>query len=520
MKKRILILLYALCVLLPSGAVTQQGYVKTIARKGKAGAPVEGAVIRVRGSHNAVESREEGDFSILLASLQNGEPYTIASIYKSGYEPAEQGLVGRKLPCSSLVPLEVLLVNSAELREEKEAIANKARENIESYYQSQYSALEKQLAEAKLNEADFARRVQELENKYERFEPLLQSMSDYFARTDYDRLDSLSLLIQDAIEQGNPDEAERLIRLKGSMEEREAAIREEETRLAKAQQTLQEAQRQLDRQSEQVAKDKRALADDYFRLYAAFVSRFANDSAALYIRKRAELDTLNADYQIEAGQFMKDIMADYGSARAYFERAYRLSQQQYGEWSGAMATTCHEIGAVCKVQQEYDKALEWYERSLLIREKIRGKNTPAVAETLNNLGELYRAQKDYKQAMKMHRQALEIREKAFGKESLQAAESKNNIAGLYANEQQWAKAEQLYREIAATYASNAKTPARRLADNAINRAVVAYRLGRYEEALTHAQRAHEMYSKVLGESHPQTRTALAIRQQIQQSIQQ
>ena len=267
-----------------ASAVTQEGVVRTIARKGKPGVPVDGTVIRIRGSHNAVQSHEDGEFSLLLYDMSNGDPYAIASIVKSGYELAEQELIGRKIPCSDKVPLEILLVSRAELQREKEQIEAKARENVELYYQARLAELERQLDAKELNEQEFNRRLAELEGQYERFEPLLQAMSDKLARMDYSRMDSLTTLIQNAIESGNPEEAERLVREKGDLEARETAIREREAQIAKAQQTLNEAQARLDEERAQAAKDKKELAEDYFRMYSSFLSRFRNDSAAYYIR--------------------------------------------------------------------------------------------------------------------------------------------------------------------------------------------------------------------------------------------
>ena len=495
------------CCCLSAWAVTQEGVVKTIARKDKPGTPVNGAVIRVKGSHNAVQSHANGDFSLLLYDLQNGDPYAIASIIKSGYEPAEQELIGRRIPCSDRVPLEILLVSRMELMQEKEAIAAKARENVERYYQTRMTDLEEQLAAKQLTEAEFNRRIEELEGQYERFEPLLQAMSDKLARTDYNRLDSLTARIQQAIEEGNPEEAERLVREKGDLEQREAAIREQEQQIEKAQQTLDEAAAQLDKQRALTAQQKRDLADDYYRLYAAFLSRFRNDSANLYIRKRAALDTLNVDYQLQAGQFVKEIMADYPAARMYFERAYRICETQYGEQSGQMATTCHELGAICKLQGDLDGAATWYQRSLTIREKIRGKNTPAVAETLNNMGELYRAKKDLKSAFDCHKRALKIREKAFGANSIEVAESKNNLAGVLLQQGQTDKARVLFIEARDAYTANPKTPPCCIADICTNLGVVDYRAKQYEDALRNFEQALEIYTKVFGSSHPLTRNA-------------
>lgn len=505
--RRIILILCALCACVNMHAVTQQGNVRTIARKGKAGAPVEGTVVRVKGSHNAVMSRENGDFTIPLANLQNGEPYAISSIIKAGYEPAEQELIGRRLPCSEQVPLVVLLVKSSELQAEKEAIAAKARENVEKYYEQRLALLDAELAAKRLTEAEYTRRLDELEGQYERFEPLLQAMSDKLARTDYTRMDSLTALIQSAIENGDPEEAERLVREKGNLDAREAAIREREAQIERAQLTLDEAQAKLNEERARTAQDKKELAEDYFRMYSAFLSRFQNDSAAFYIRKRAELDTTNVDYQLQAGQFVKEMMADNVQARMYFERAYRITQTLYGEQSALMATTCHELGILCKNERRLDEALEWDLRALSIREKLRGKNSLPVAESYNALGELYRAKGDLKQSMTYHQKALKIREKLCGEQRYPVAESKNNIAGLYAQQKQLEKAMALYKEVGAIYETGIKIPPRRIADNYTNLAVVCYGLGRYAEALEYFNQALTLYTKILGPSHPQTRNA-------------
>ena len=493
---------------------------RTIGRKDKPGTPIDGAIIRVRGAHNAVQSHENGDFSLLLHNMNNGDPYAISSIVKSGYEPAEQELIGRKMPCSDKVPLEILLVNRADLQKEKEAIENKARENVEQYYQDKLAVLEQQLAAKTLSEQEFAQQLDALESQYERFEPLLQAMSDKLARTDYSRMDSLTTLIQTAIENGNPEEAERLVREKGNMDEREAAIRAQEEQQARAQQTLDEAQQQLDQQRAVTAQQKRELAEDYYHMYAAFLSRFQNDSAALYICKRAALDTTNFDYQLQAGQYVRDMMGDKVQARIYMERAYRIAQVQYNETSGQMATVCHELGIMCKQEKRLDEALEWHQRALTIREKVRGKNSAAVAESYNSLGELYRAKGDWKQSMSYHQKALKIREKLFGAQTYPVAVSKNNIAGLYAQQKQFDKAMTLYKEVGAIYETGIKIPPRQIADNNTNMAVVYYESGHYAEALHYFDQAVEQYTKVLGATHPQTRLAEKMKQITQKKLNQ
>ena len=490
-------------------AVTQEGLTRTIARQGQPGVPLDGVVVRVRGSHNAVQSHDNGIFSILLHNLQNGEPYTISGVIKAGYVPAEQELIGRRIPCSDQVPLELLMVSAAQLQADKEAIAAKARENVEIYYQNRLSDLEQQLAAKQLTEQEFSRRLDELESQYERFEPLLQTMSDKLARTDYSRMDSLTARIQTAIENGDAEEAERLVREKGDMEAREAAIREQEMQIARAQQTLDEAQARLDQQRALTQQQKRELADDYYRMYASFLSRFQNDSARYYIEKRAALDTTNVYYQLHAGQFVRDVMADMPRALFYFERAYRIALAQYGDPSEPLATVCNELGSISKSKKDYDQALEWFNRSLTLKQQLKGKETKAAAETLNNIGEIYRVKNDLKHAMEYHQQALKIREKVCGKSSLEVAESINNIGCLYSQQKQFAKAEKLFLQVRDIFAADPKTPLVRKADNGVNLGVAAYYLEHYPEAVTELEQALATYTKVLGKAHPKTRNAQA-----------
>jgi len=498
--RRILSILFTLCLSFSCWAITQEGLVRTIARKGQSGQPIEGTVIRLQGSHNKVASRTNGEFSLLLHDLQNGDPYVIANIVKSGYEPAEQELIGKRLPCSDRVPVEILLVSKIQLMQEREAIETKARENVEIYYQARLDSLEQLLATKQINEAEMAKQKQQLESQYENFEPLLQAMSNVLARTDYARMDSLTTLMQQAVESGNPEEAERLLREKGSMEQREAVLREWGK-------NIQALQNEVEKNQAEYKRQKRDLEDDCYRFYSACLTRFQNDSANYYIQKRAALDTLNVDYQLQAGQFVMQIMADYPLAWKYYERAYRICETQYSELSGQMATTCNELGMIAKKKGDLDGAMVWYNRSLTIREKLLGKNSPAIAEALNNLGELFRAKKDFKKAMDCHKRALKIREKHFAGNSLEVAESKFNIAGVCYQQGQFDKAEALYLEVQEVYTNNSKVSQDKVAGNYNNLGSICYQKGQFAAAAEYFEKALAIYRKVLGDQHPLTRNA-------------
>ncbi|MBQ8463201.1 MAG: hypothetical protein IJ544_03685 [Prevotella sp.] len=75
---------------------TQQGCVKTLGRADRAGVPLGGVTVRVKGEHNAALSRDDGTFSLVLSGRKNGDAYVLQQVRKQGYELNEQGVIGRQ----------------------------------------------------------------------------------------------------------------------------------------------------------------------------------------------------------------------------------------------------------------------------------------------------------------------------------------------------------------------------------------------------------------------------------------
>ena len=194
-------------LLLPAlaSAITQQGFVRTISRPNYTPQRLDGVLIRIRGNHNPVLSTETGDFAILLHDLQNGDPYALSAVMKSGYQLSEQDLIGRQQAGSERVPLELTMVSTAQLQAEKNAIAAKAREGVEHYYLEQLTAIESALAEQRLTAEQYEQQIAALDDKLMRSEEQIMAMADRYARTDYALLDSVAGAIQTAIEGGDID---------------------------------------------------------------------------------------------------------------------------------------------------------------------------------------------------------------------------------------------------------------------------------------------------------------------------
>ena len=485
-------------------AVTQRGVVRTIARPDKAGEPLSGVVVRVRGSHNAIESQPNGEFSIPLAQLNNGDAFVISTVTLSGYELADKELIGRRIACSETVPIEILMVNREALQREKDRIAEKARQNVEIYYEKRVAEFEEQLRQGKIKQDDYQQRIDELEQKYEQFEPLLELMADKYARTDISRLSGIDMQINAAIENGDLDEAERLIHSKGDFAAREQQLADADAQNAQARAQVEAMQRRLEEAEAATRKQRTALQNDYYNLYTIHLSRFQHDSAAHYLCMRAELDTADVVIQTETGQFLENMTADYDKTLVYLHRAERHADPR----SLQMGIIADELAQTYQYLQQYEKAEQYFKQSLEIRKKTSAKDHPEdIAETLNNLSDLYRETQDYKQALDCQQQALDIWTKHYGKQNIRVAVAMNNLGMIYLNQQKLKQAKTQFLQAIEIAESLPEKQEKHTATFYNNIATIYYYEQAFDLSEQYFQKAYDLRAKNLGANHPLTKQA-------------
>ena len=183
-------------------AQTQQGYVRTLGRPEKAGVPLGEVNIKVKGQHNAVNSNGDGTFEMVLEGLRNGDAYSLSQVRKNGYELNESDFIGRPLAFSDKVRLEIVMVSSAQLQADKRRIENNAYKTAEKNNQAQYDLLEKQLNDNDISAEQYRERILELQDKFERYQSLIDGLAEHYAHTDYDLLDEKDREINLCIENG------------------------------------------------------------------------------------------------------------------------------------------------------------------------------------------------------------------------------------------------------------------------------------------------------------------------------
>ena len=467
-------------------AQTQNGFVRTASRPDKQSERLQGVIVRVRGSHNPVMSAADGAFQLLLPGTAAGDGYVIAGVNKAGYELREPELIGRTQPFSEKVPLEIVMLSRQQLMQDKMRIEQKARENIERYYNERLEQLNEQLVQAKLSNAQFEQQLSQLEQQYERFEPLIAQMSERYARTDYDQLDAAGVAIQQAIEEGNLDEAQQLILKKGSPEDRE---------------------RKLRRIQQEAAFQLNDLAQDYYNLYTIHLSRFENDSALYYLVHRAQLDSTNAAWQLEAGEFIELYQMNYDEALVYYQRALRQANRNEGERSANAAKAHNNIASSLIRVGQYEQALDELDVALPLYEEIYGADHPYTAARQMNIGIVYYHLGKYDRAMRYFRAALNAyknEDNNSGEDYTQLkAELENNIAAVCIMQGKLDEAETHLQDALHALPEKGQEYYQVMFIKALG--YVKWQQSQKEAARSYWKQAADLAHRTLGEEHPFTK---------------
>ena len=208
---RLFLLLISIFTPFISYCQIQQGYVKTQGRPNKPGVALSGVTVRWRGNMNTILSNDNGRFNAAFPDKKDGDAISLISVRKDGYELIDKDLIGRQLVFSIIVPIEIVMVSSAELEANRKRISDNAYRKAEATYQSKLELLERQKEESEISIEQYRKQLQQLQDNYEKYVSLIEGMADRYARTDYDHLDSLDREINLCIENGELDKADSLI---------------------------------------------------------------------------------------------------------------------------------------------------------------------------------------------------------------------------------------------------------------------------------------------------------------------
>lgn len=503
MRKAFLLSLSIVLGIITAKAQVQQGFVRTLERPDHPSQSLSGVTIRVRGGHNAVVSGGDGRFSVTMMGKRNGDAYVLQQVQKQGYEVNETGFIGRQLAFSDRVPLTIVMVNTAQLQADKQRIENNAYRVAERNYHTRMAQLEEQLAAQTISAEQYREQLHSLQESFEKYQQMIDGLADHYAHTDYDGLSDKEREINILIENGELERADSLLSTLfdpvGVIERNRQALAGLDQQIADARNLIDEANTQLAAVLRQQERD----AEHLYQLYTIALAQFDNDKARQYIETRAALDTTNVEWQMQAGQYVFEYLADYDLAMNYFQRMLHQSQLQFGEQAERTSAAYNDLGMCYYAIGDYAQSLEYFQKALEILKAVTVGLHFEIATGYNNKGLAYYAQGDYVQALDNYRQAMEVYKATLGEQHPNVATSYNNIGTVYYAQKDYARALECYQKALEIEMAILSEHNPHIATSYNNIGLAYFELDNNAKALESHQRALEIRKTVLGEQHPE-----------------
>lgn len=469
---------------LTTGAQTihQKGFVRSVGRPdNKQGVRLPGALLRVMGSHNAVQSGKQGTFELLFNGKREGkDAFSFSSISLNGYDLLDKKIKG-PYAISTTVPVELVLVP----RSLKQKIEAKVRQQIEANYQKKLSRI--QAEKNKLGKM-YAQKITQLEEEYEKRDMLIGDMVERYASLDYAHLDAFKEQLSIFIENGELERADSLIQTEDIRK-----LETEHTVLNNAAKKINQA----------LANNTDKLLTIYQGKIDLHLVNFDNDSVGYYKEKIVALDTTNVKNIHDATQFLLENLAQYDKAEKYYRLALRQSLAQYGEAHEEVAESYGALANLYCYKSQYGIAKEYFEKSISIQTNLSGEKHKRVAEAYIGIGFICSSMMAFHEGLAYYQKADNILKKVCGEKEPDLVPLYINMAGscqiLGKNQEAYdyyQKALKLQMEIAG--------------ENTILTAKLFHNIAFYYEGMKNLDKACEYYQKameirlkVVGSWHPE-----------------
>ena len=364
--KRIFILVVTLLVNTMAFAQSQQGYVRTLGRPEKKGEALSEVTIRVKGEHNHAISNTSGKFELVLTNLKNGDAYSLQQVKKNGYELNETDMIGRQFAFTDKVPLTIVMVSSEQLQADKQRIENNAYEMAEKNYKAKYSLLEKQLSDNEITAEQYREEIQDLQDKFEKYQSLIDGLAEHYAHTDYDELDEKDREINICIENGDLERADSLIRTLfdpiGVLERNMEALAKLDMQIGQANDIIAQANEDMAAVLKQQEKD----AEYLYQLYTIALAQYDQQKAGQYIETRALLDTTNARWLFDAALYFSQ-QNELKKAEKYYLVALNIYNNDLAQ-NGRSSYEIDKVYTLNNLALTYQKMQRFSDCKLLLME--------------------------------------------------------------------------------------------------------------------------------------------------------
>ena len=465
MKRTLSVLFAVLLTVITASAQIQNGYVRSQGTSyNRTGSPLKGARVFVKGLNGSKVTATNGTFNFNLGGGKT--QFSINTVTLKGYT-----LLAPLPPAYNVGKATVEIV----MQSREERIQNEARiskiieERITKSYdaktkelQKKIAALEKALSDKKRNSNELESQIRilkeqigNLDNQYLKRNELIDKMVEEYVNLDYATMDNRKAELCSYIESGELEKADSLLST--------IDINKEMNDIKTLNRDIEEKESMLEKEKE-IRKNKIETACMYWRgKYDIAIQNMQYDSAAVYIRNLADVDTCNFNNVFDCANYLHE-QNYFKEAEVYYNKILKTEQENQLISNYQIAELYNNLAILYSTIQRFKESEKMHKEAIQIYERLAKENQKVyesdLASSYNNLALLYSNTQRFKESEEMYNAAIQIRERLV-KENPKAYESDlassyNNLALLYSNTQKFKESEEMYNAAIQIYERLAK----------------------------------------------------------------
>ena len=205
MNRTFLTILFGVTAILATQAQTTQLCMVKEYHQSQPKTPLPGVKVTVSDAPTCI-SDSLGRISLRFRTLKPGDPVRVISVEKEGYEIFNKSSLEQWSVSLSQQPFVIVLVRSDYFKQLKSRLRQKVVISYRINYEKKKNELERLLQEGKLQEEEYRRKLNELEDRYDSQMKKIDSFFNHLADIDSSLIEQTGELIAKLEEEGKTDE--------------------------------------------------------------------------------------------------------------------------------------------------------------------------------------------------------------------------------------------------------------------------------------------------------------------------